>query len=878
MSVMSRFTLRSLSKKKKWAAVTLIGIIISTAMLTAVSTFVTSFTELMRKEIIATDGNWHVRFIDVDTEDLARIESQDFVSRVNTGRNLGYAQIEGIVNVNKPYLYVKAIDADGSESFPIHLVEGRMPESENEIIIPQHLSDNGGVTLPIGSEIELELGRRYNAAGSELGENYSYQGRISDEPQPDDIDDSGTIANGEELRVDSQRSYTVVGIMERPANEVAWAAGYTAITRFDPSLISDNTSFFVNVIVDPVNRSFISEAEELAADLNLETDQVRFNTDLLRYSGVVANDNAQNMIYIFAAVFIIIIIVASVSLIYNAFAISVTERIVQLGMLASVGATKEQKRRSVFFEAFILGVIAIPFGIISGIAGIGITLKLITPLMSSFLVLNTSEGFALHVSWETVIVATCLAALTLFISAWIPARRASRIMPIEAIRQTQDVKLSARSIRSSFLTRIFFGFEGELALKNLKRNRRKFRATVISLTISLILFLTVSYYAAEVTKATSVTSSGINFDLSVSYNNLPREDVDNYKEQILGLNEVNRGSLLESSSGSIQVESGMVNPALQYGEEPIEFMTSVLSLDRESFETYANDLGLNVDAFQDATQPQAILINYGVMFIDGVRTAGEPIIMDNGETLSFSPNASDLSNDGQTVPLIVGAATDQRPLGVLTASLSELVFVMQDDVFRAWSKEFLAVTAEGNPANQTLYLQTDDPDAVELEIQALSRDMGSQVYIWNFRAEMNSQNNFMKVLGIFLYGFITLISLISMANIFNTLYTNISLRRREFAMLRSVGMTQKSFSKMIRFESFFYGLKALLWGIPLSLSITFFLHWSQSGVFDTGLTIPWTSYLVAVFLIFLIVSVTMLYATRKVKRENIVDALKSDIR
>ena len=215
-------------------------------------------------------------------------------------------------------------------------------------------------------------------------------------------------------------------------------------------------------------------------------------------------------------------------------------------------------------------------------------------------------------------------------------------------------------------------------------------------------------------------------------------------------------------------------------------------------------------------------------------------------------------------------------MGVLISSLNDITAVVSRQVFDRLPEELKSMDSNGNPSFQQLFLTCDNADKLEIRIQELIQGFSGRTYVYNVAAQAQSERNVTLVLGIFIYGFIILISLICIANIFNTVTTNIALRRREFAMLRSVGMTPGSFNRMIRFESIFYGLKALLYGIPLSLAVTLLLHRMQADVFDVGFSLPWASYVVAIVLIFIIVGATMLYSSTKVKKENIIDALKAE--
>lgn len=869
MNVMGRFTLRSMRANRKWTVVTLIGIIISTAMLAAVSTFCASFTELMRNEAIADNGNWHAMIEDVRMSDVSAIENAGFVAETTLSRDVGYAVLEESKNEDKPYLFIRQFGAGSYETFPIELIEGRLPQRDGELVLPEHVGANGGVQYEVGDTLTLEIGNRVTSDGLELGQQNPWQG----EPDAD--------SEGETFAPEQTQTYTVVGIIARPAFEPTWAPGYTALSFLDKTTLAPDDTVTVTLLAGKLSHGLFDDVTALAGSVGLDDSHVGYNTELLRYSGIFANDSAQKMIYRFAAVFIVIIIIASVSLIYNAFAISVSERISQMGMLASVGATRRQKRHSVYFEGFLLGVVGIPLGILVGIAGIGVTLSIIRPMMDSFINFSYSGGLSLHVSIPSVVVAAILAAVTIFISVWIPARRASKIMPIDAIRQSKEIKLTRKAVKTSRLSRAVFGFEGEIAMKNLKRNRKKYRATVLSLIISLVLFLTVSYYAEEMNRASGTVEMGYNFDMAVSYTNVPVEETREANDKIAALEGITDTAEVEKASGLTLLQSTQLSELSRRlyatdDQKELPFGATFYCLDDASFDRYAASLGADPQEYRDSENPKMILINYGQTYFDGKRTAGELLSIKPGAGLIFSSNMSGEVDVENSVELQAGLLTDQRPMGMLISSLDNVSAVVSREVFNSLPDDIKTIDSSGNPNFQQLFLTCDDADAVQTRVQELTQGLSGRTYVINVAAQAQSERNLMLVLGIFIYGFITLISLICIANIFNTVTTNVALRRREFAMLRSVGMTPGSFNRMIRFESVFYGLKALLWGLPISLAVTLLLHGSQAEVFDFGFALPWASYGVAIVLIFVIVGAMMLYSSAKIKKENIIDALKAD--
>jgi putative ABC transport system permease protein len=452
-------------------------------------------------------------------------------------------------------------------------------------------------------------------------------------------------------------------------------------------------------------------------------------------------------------------------------------------------------------------------------------------------------------------------------------------MPIDAIRQSKEIKLTGKKVKTARLTRILFGFEGEIALKNLKRNRKKYRATVLSLIISIVLFLTVSNYASILKETSQVSTEGYNFDIWVRSSNSSVEDIKNVYSKISGLDLVTESSTIKTSLGHMLLDASQVSETLkqivtQNDQTKYDLSAQFYCLDENSFDTYAKSIGVDPDDYQNESTPKAIAINYAKNIGDDKYTAGEALSMKPGQQVEILSFASDEEKQPTGMNLTLGAITSQRPMGVLNSSYHTISFIVSEKVFLPLSSK---LSDEPQDPDQNLFLNTSDSDKLEKQINDFSKELSKgELFVTNITAKAKSEQDMLLFLGVFVYGFIILISLICLANIFNTISTNIALRRKEFAMLRSVGMTPQGFNKMIRFESIFYGMKALLYGLPLSVVVSLLLFRFQENSFDLGFIFPWVSYCVGIVLIFIIVTATMLYSSAKIKKENIIDALKEE--
>jgi putative ABC transport system permease protein len=843
MNIMNRLTLRHLKKNRRRTLVTIIGVIISVAMVSAVSTLFVSFLGMMKQEAIQNSGDWHVIYRDVSESQMEAIRKDEKTEKLFITKDRGYAPLESPSNKNKPYLFIKEFDSQGMEHYPVELSEGRLPKKENEVLFPKEIMEKQN--YQIGDEITLEIGERH------IPNNDRSFGQ-GDYLQYDETEVIETLSKKEE------DIFTIVGTMERPEWEPYSAPGYTIVSYMEQDSFKGGEAD-IGVTLKKVNRSLYEHAKELAEKNGIT--KVSFNNELLRYYGVTDNDDLAITLYSLAAIIILIIIIGSVSLIYNSFAISVSERARHLGMLSSVGATKTQKRNSVFFEGAVIGVISIPLGLLAGIGGI----------LATFLVMNRSfgdtlgidDGLTLTVTPMSILLSCLISILTIFISTYMPARKASKVSAIDAIRQSQDVKLTGKAVKTSRLVRKIFGLEAEIGLKNLKRNKRRYQVTVFSLVITIVLFLAVSYFTANLKQSITMTQVNYNYDVQI-YSSEDQAALEPY----MNLNYVSNASLMEEAYFSTWINESKLPDevkAQDYYEDMIQdgkypYDVNIHGMDEKSFKKYADKIGADVNELQN----KVIILN---KFIYEEGQTGKKVETDGingkpGDKLELYLQ----EKDSPFRSIEIGYATEEAPMGVLPLGNYYVHLLMSQKLFDELKQD-------GMETAYNLYLDSSKPEEMQDQLDQIESE---NLMIQNVYQNRERDEQMVTFMSVFTYGFITLISAISIANIFNTISTSIALRGREFAMLRSIGMTPKGFNKMINYESIFYGLKALLYGLPISLGVMLLMYWSLQNTFQYSFAIPWISVLIAIAAIFIIVSAAMLYSIQKVKKQNIIDGLKQE--
>lgn len=858
MNLLNRLTLKNLRLNKKRTLVTIIGIILSTALITGVATLVSSFRSTIIEYEKQDSGDYHYVFYNVPADDLKYIKNNRNVEDVYLNEDLGYSLLDGSKNEDKPYLYLKAYSKGSIEKLGIELKEGRLPENDNEVVISSHIKSNGGVEYKIGDELDLKLGERISD-----GESLD-QGKALDEER------------SESFVLRNEKNYKIVGIIERPNFDIEpyTAPGYTVLTILNENDIKGSLNVYVRYkdvkkhlattaqiigideqvlkrISDPSN-GMISESDtEILGNAKYVFSK---NDSLIRWENLELKEATRNVLYTVSAIVIVIIIVTSVFCIRNSFEISITEKTRQYGMLASVGATSKQIRKNVLYEGLILGLIGVPVGILSGLIAIFVLLKVISHILKSFL----GFEFIFTTNLLAIAISILLAGITIYLSARKSAKRVSKISPIEAIRNTDDIKIKAKKLRTPRIIKSLFGVGGDISYKNLKRNRKKYRTTVISIIVSVSIFIAMSAFIEYAFGTTSVYYKDYDYNLIVNGRTSEiNQLLEIVKNDTVKKYSINRNLVAEvagrelrnhytSEKKNADESLGMIN------SNDEKDYANLVAVGKDEYMRFLSKNGLKYDDVKD----KVILNDSAKTYIDSKKAYSMYRIYDykKGDHISASIN-------GKSTDLEIAAIVDSVPMGPY---YSNGMFIVSDEFFDKYkSKEDMSVS---------LYMDSSNPN--ELEEIVRKSNIGS--YVENIETIAKEQNAMMLAISIFLYGFIAVISLIGVTNIFNTITTNMELRQKEFANLKSIGMTKKEFNRMIRLESVLYGGKALVIGIPIGVGLSYLLFKAFGISYEMTYELPFKAIGISIVVVAILIWVVMRFSLKKINKQNIIETIRKD--
>lgn len=884
MQILNRLTIRNLKLNKRRTIVTIIGIILATALLTAVATMAVSLKESVTLRSKKVDGDFHLLLYDMTDKEKESVINNRQVESYYETHEVGYGVLDGCVNDSKPYVYIEALDSDTFEKAEINVTSGRLPEDDSEIVISSHIKTNGGVKYNLGDKITFDIGdRTYN--GKKLYQNDTYR-------------------EDEQLEAKQTKTYKVVGICDRLpyGEEPRTAPGYSVITLANKA----DTSLNKSDIYLRLNKKALKDRYDLTADIlgvdktlfnklnsgKLEDKEIQtlksqldkthsyyINNSLIKYEAFY--DSSVAFVYNMAAVVMVIIIITSAVCISNSFAISINQKTKQYGMLASIGATPRQIRKNVFFEAAFMGVI----GIVAGIGG-GLSASYILVVLSNKMLIDTFEMSIVYApSLLGVLLSIVLAIVTIVLSALVPAIRASRMSPIMAINHSEDIKIKSKSLKTPKLIGKVWGEGGVLAYKNMKRNKRKYRVITISIALSVSTFIALYGFMSLLTESVNRYAND-KIDLRVYMSSYKSMSVDEANKKVSNIvnrinNETNitdftfaRGfyaSLKDEPKYSSDYKE--VNKYEAGLAENNGYYISIISLGNEEYGKYIKKLGIS----KETAQSGGILVDNTYQYINNGNDIKYFNIYDGykaGDVLTYridtsnsskSLDNSKSSDDTTLYDIRIVALSNERPFGYDNAYTSYGYLIVSDDYMNRIDTK--------NTDSTLLNINCDDPDKAQ-DILVNEFNIG-QNYIFNAAQERRNDEKLILTMKIFLYGFIAIVSLIGITNIFNTVTTGMELRGKEFAMLQSIGMTKKEFDKMIRLESVFYGSKALIIGV-VSGTILSYVIYISAGESQLKYTLPLLAIVMSVIVVIILLLGIMKYSIAQIRKQNIIETIRNE--
>ena len=893
MKILNKLTVKNLKLNKSRTIVTIIGIMLSCALIMVVAGMAASAQQTMVNLQINFTGNYDLFVKGANKKIIDNAQANRNVKDIYIKQNLGCAYLPQAKFDTKPYINVVAFNEKSfTDCFNVTLKEGRLPENENELVLSQSVIENSKADYKLGDTVALDLGKRVYASGDEI---------------PLDDTDYFNDTKGTEKLVDThKKTYTVVGVFNKVSSSYFAAdsnsASSSAFTLAEEnadindlfiSFTSDGEKDYITTSGEILNLTG-DDFESLKNDFevyleNGDFDEASINKDLLRYKGFALSDEYMRMLLSLAVIIIVIIAISSIFVIRNSFAISITEKTKLYGMLASIGATSKQIRHNVLFEGFVLGIIGIPAGILLGVGVIALLVVILNALLENML---NGISFVYAVPWWVAVISAVMSAVIILFSTLSSAFRASRIAPITAIRGNNDIKINKnkrKSYKAPRFIKKLFGVGGEIAYKNLKRSKKKYRTTVISIIVTVAMFISISTFIEYGMKITGDHFKDIPYNITVKANDkLSYDEYENIYKRIIADTDINSSiKACENYYGNIVGLTDYYTEDAKAAELSGGDLAYVFGVDNKSFKEYVTALGYNYDDVKD----KALITNdFKYYNSDNILIKGKEFDLPMNTVVKLYPNGNpsytedDIKEIQKTDPDFVYNPDDYKSVDLviydtinkevpgsivsgIMSTLNEGSVLVSEDYFKklfAEDNEYTSrviVIDSADPVNTVEYINN-------LDIENLD--------VFNINEQKEMMNAVVLIIAIFAYGFIIVISLIGITNVFNTINTNMRLRSKEFAMLKSIGMTKKEFNRMIRLESLFYGLKSLLIGVPLGLLGGYAIFKATGNTIMLDYSFPTMAVLISIVFVFFVVWLIMRMSISKVNKQNIIETIRND--
>ena len=817
MKVLNKLSLKNLLLNKKRSIGTLIGISLSVALICAVAGMFIGLQDALVQTTIQSQGNYHIELFNQTDDDIKVLENNRDIEEIEVLNDAGYSKFD-MPTEERPYIHLYSYDDEKSfANLTVDLLDGDYPKNSNEILISEELYLLDKDKYNIGKEITLNYGERKTLDGYTMTKENPYN-------------EDEVITNS------TEETFTIVGIMDRDYGlDPHGDPGIGCLTVNLENSINNNQSVYIRIKNPASYEKTFSEilGTTFTNDSPTATEEYSINASLLRWQALKFDSSTTTMIYSIMSVLLVIIVGTSIFCIKNSFDISVMEKKKNYGMLASAGATKKQIKKNVITEGLMLGIIGIPVGIIVGYIAVFILTIIVNGVIGDFITRNVEMRCI--ISWLPILVSIILGVVTIYFSSIRAAKKASKVSPIDLIRSNDDVKINKNKLKTPSIIKKIFGIGGVIAYKNLKRSKKKYRTTVISLAVSVFVFISMNTFMYYTFRVTSTYYDDLDYNVMITSS---FEDTPNFGKDIMEEGLTEQGCYDERKD-TYNLDC---NKKLQM---------NVIGMNEESYKKYVEELGLNYNNVKD----KGVLVNnYEYINAEGVRIERGIYNYKKNDTIKGTYNGSPLEID-------VAEVTNERPSGL--------------ERFWAYGGYLIVSEEEYHDLSFTPYILTinaDDPAQVTLDINNEIPELSAV----NMEENAQAERSIYLLTSIFLYGFIAVITLIGVTNIFNTITSNLELRQKEFAMLKSVGMTKKEFNRMINLETIFYSIKALIYGIALGSVGSYLVYLATAKKMDYGYHFPLSATIISIVAVFILVFIIMRYSMNKINKQNIIETIRKD--
>lgn len=829
---------RSLSKNKKRVLFIAVGIMLSVSLIVSLSIMIETLKKSSYQSMVDNEGGtYDIFFFASGKKNSEKLIKDSIVDKISISANLGTYKIPN----SKYILEINGYDENITELLNFKLSQGKYPQNNNEIAIEEWILNNLPKKYKVGDKIILPITMQYK-------------------------NEKGKFEN-----IDKEKEFTLVGIFEYKFNTNQAknkAIAYVPKKYVEATLPSEGIEYKGYLTINP-NIPIQNGQQLLVATKDYKNVEFNWNS-----SKSILLQSYKLIDFISIVLYIVISIVASV-IIYNIFNMSVTERTKEFGMLRAIGASSREIKMLVLGEGLILGCIFIPIGIIIG----NFTVKSLIMLISGYKDFNG----IMNIPRNGVIASFIVGFLTIIMGVYSPARKASKISPIEAINSNNNLELKGKNIKKNLQKKNFigrtFGFTADMAYLNLDRNKKRFTTTVISLCITIIMFLLVNYLinSTDPLKTLKVKIGGdfVMFTSSEPQYALVNSDVDD----VVNIKGIDKISKLKMSTSFMQVpkdkvtfnglkviekESGhTIQTMFDFQTGIYKLKTDVLAYDSEGLSIMKQYLAEGTIDKEEMDEKLIVILAQNLNYNNSTKLeVGDTIKLSYRE---YNQEGMNIKNDSETFTIGALLKEDFKS----TAGDINNVIIMSEKTAEKYLKIKGYQQIKINLSKNANYDKIE-----EILKDKVKKHRGATLISFKEELEKSKKNNLQ--FSLIMYSFVVIVAIVSIINLFSIMSMNVLLRKREIGMLRALGFGNDEVKKMIRIEGMLYGLTASFWGTAVGTILTYVLFLASRKSLTSGMT--WSAPLITIIVTFLattfICLLASINASRKIFSSSIVESIK----
>ncbi len=830
MNILRRYIQQTLRTNKQRTALSLLSLILATALLFSVTSLVLASYRSVNASVVQSSGNYHVEFKNGTQEFVNYLEHNLKVESLLKVQHLGLSPLNESFNEERTYLQVLGYSKEAFHDLGIVLTEGRLPENDTECVISEAIINEAKVAMDLQEERYFQLGYR-----------------VSEENR---LDDEAPLALNERFVMENGTTMKIVGIISEPSMDVG-KPYYSVLTLFNES-----NAYPMDLYLRYHDLRTINETTEELADIFAdEYESYAYNEQLMALNIFSMTVSVDNHLLIFIGASIVLFLLVTILLVRSSFANTYINREKHLAILKSIGVTERQRQSMAFYEGFLILSLALPLGILLGVVLLQASVHTINQLLAAISV--NAIQLSLQHEWIIAIGSVLFVLVVAILSVQHSAHKAMKKSVSSTLHSNDEVHNMQRSyLNLEKKGNIYLKLIGKHIRQNFKDYDIAFLSGVLIMTLGLMLSSGMAYFR----ESGYLDINEHNYDVQVKVENWTYPTT--LMTQLKQMEASNTVLISEVIEAQCNDNENILDEYLQqYGEEGFVSL-QLVSYDDRILKNYIEENSLMSRAeMNEMLEGGNIAILLGQVYNSAEQRfydlsesdALNGILLENGSQLAMKIVESDV--------LITGLSSREMPQLIISRTLmNQLVEELKG------IRTFM------------VHYQSNDSNRLARDLNLLVQGESVLDYdVVNANATLQQGKTITTLLQLLTYGYILCIALMMGFASMCAVSTNFEYRKYEFILYRIVGMRMKNVRRMLAAEYLLYFVSVFACALICSQLLNMFVYHTFFASIGLKFFVPRNMMLIMFGAGILIGMLLILFASYKVKHFSYHQGLKNEI-